>query len=149
MVFVSVTYYSSMNFDSPEAWFQRTEAYTGILQSLSKENTVINMKRINYEGNVVHKGIDYRFLSIGKRDTYFPFTLNRYIKNLKPDVVLVQGLHVPLQVILLRMILGKKVRIIAQNHAEKPLSGIKKYIQRWADRCIDAYLFASDRKSVV
>src|ERR1700722_18937407 len=110
MIYVSVTYYSSMNFDSPEAWFQRTEAYAGILQSLSTENTVINIKQINFEGNIIHKGIDYRFLSIGKRDTYFPLKLNRYIKNLKPDVVLVQGLHVPLQVMLLRLVLGKKVK---------------------------------------
>lgn len=143
MIYVSVTYHSSMNFDSPDDWFQRTAAYAGILECLSRDNTVINIKRINFKGNVIHKGIDYRFLNIGKRDTYFPFRLNKYIKNLKPDLVLVQGLHVPLQVILLRMALGKKVKIIAQNHAEKPLTGIKKYLQRWADRCIDAYLFAS------
>lgn len=143
MIYVSVTYHSSMNFDSPDDWFQRTAAYAGILECLSRDNTVINIKRINYEGNVIHKGIDYRFFNIGKRDTYFPFRLNRYIKNLKPDVVLVQGLHVPLQVILLRLVLGKRVKIIAQNHAEKPFTGIKKYIQRLADRCIDAYLFAS------
>jgi glycosyltransferase involved in cell wall biosynthesis len=59
-------------------------------------------------------------------------------------VVLVQGLHVPVQTILLRIVLGKKVKIIAQNHAEKPLKGIKKYLQKLACRCIDAYLFASD-----
>jgi glycosyltransferase involved in cell wall biosynthesis len=143
MIYVSVTYHSSMNFDSPGDWFQRTAAYVGILECLSRDNTVINIKRINYEGNIIYKGIDYRFLNVGKRDTYFPFKLNRYIKSLKPDVVLVQGLHVPLQVILLRLMLAKKVKIVAQNHAEKPLTGIKKYLQRWADRCIDAYLFAS------
>jgi len=144
MKYVSVTYYSSMNFDSPEAWFQRTEAYAGILQCLSKDNHVINIKRINYEGNVAHKGIDYRFLNIGKKDTRFPLKLNRYIKDLRPDIVLVQGLHVPMQTILLRLALGKKAKIIAQNHAERPFRGLKKYIQRWADRCINAYLFASD-----
>lgn len=108
MIYVSVTYHSSMNFASPDAWFQRTAAYVGILECLSRDNTVINIKRINYEGNVVHKGIDYRFLNIGKRNTNFPFKLNRYIKGLKPDVVLVQGLHVPIQVILLRMVVGKR-----------------------------------------
>jgi glycosyltransferase involved in cell wall biosynthesis len=113
------------------------------LEQLSKNNTVINIKRINYTGNVMYKGIDYRFPVIGKRDTLFPFKLNNYIKNLKPDIVIVQGLHVPIQTILLRIALGKKVKIIVQNHAEKPFTGPKKHLQKLADRCVDAYLFAS------
>ncbi|MBS1529910.1 MAG: glycosyltransferase family 4 protein [Bacteroidetes bacterium] len=143
MIYVSVTFYSSMEFDSPEAWIRRTESYAGILQCLGRENKVINLKRINYTGDVVYKNIDYRFHNIGRRDALFPLKLARYIKKLQPDVVLVQGLHVPAQTIVLRMILGKKVKIIAQNHAEKPSAGVKKWLQRMADKCIDAYLFAS------
>ena len=143
MIYVSVTYQPSFNFDTPESWFKRTQAYSGILQCLAKENTVINLKQINYEGECIHKGVRYNFFNFDKKSSYFPWKLNRYIKGLKPDVVLVQGLHVPLQVIQLRLLLGQKVKIIAQNHAEKPLTGIKKYLQRLADRCIDAYLFAS------
>jgi hypothetical protein len=48
-----------------------------------------------------------------------------------------------LQLIQLRLLLDKKTRIIAQHHAEKPFNGIKKYIQKLADKCVDAYLFAS------
>ncbi|MGZ3999812.1 MAG: hypothetical protein ACXVIY_04260 [Mucilaginibacter sp.] len=131
MIYVSVTYHSSINFDSPDDWFRRTAAYVGILECLSRDNTVINIKRINYQGNVVHKGIDYRFLNIGKRDTYFPFKLNTYIKNLKPDVVLVQGLHVPLQVILLRMILGKKLRSSHKTMLKSHLAGSKNISSAW------------------
>jgi glycosyltransferase involved in cell wall biosynthesis len=58
-------------------------------------------------------------------------------------VVFVQGLHEPLQVINLGMILNKKTKIIVQNHAEKPATGLKKYAQKIADRFVDAYLFAS------
>jgi len=143
MIYVSVTYYPSFDIDSPEKWFKRTEVYSGILQYLAKENTVINLKQINYEGEQIHKGIRYIFFNFGKKSTYFPWKLNRYVKSLKPDVVLVQGLHVPLQVIQLRLLLSKKVKIIAQNHAEKPMTGFKKYLQRLASRCINAYLFAS------
>lgn len=143
MIYVSVTYQPSFNFDTPESWFKRTQAYAGILQCLAKENTIINLKQINYEGECTHKDIRYNFFNFGKKPTYFPRKLNRYIKSLKPDVVLVQGLHVPLQVIQLRLLLGRKVKIIAQNHAERPLTGLKKYVQRLADKCINAYLFAS------
>jgi len=133
-----------MDVDSPKAWFARTEAYAGILQHLATENKVVNIKRINYTGLVGYKGVGYIFPGVGKRDTHFPFKLSKYIKTLKPDVVLVQGLHVPVQTMVLRKVLGKKVKIIAQNHAERPMRGLKKYVQRLADRCINAYLFASN-----
>jgi len=132
-----------MEFDSPEAWIQRTEAYAGILQCLGEQNKVINFKRINYTGDVIYKNIDYRFHHIGKRDTLFPFKLARHIKSLQPDIILVQGLHVPVQTIVLRKILGKTIKVIAQNHAEKPMPGIRKWLQQMADKCVDAYLFAS------
>jgi glycosyltransferase involved in cell wall biosynthesis len=77
------------------------------------------------------------------KEKYFPRRINRIVKNLKPDIVFVQGLHTPLQLILLGVQSGKKTRIIAQHHAEKPSVGIKKYLQKLADRYVDAYLFAS------
>ncbi len=143
MIYVFVTYNFSLNFDSPESWFKRTEAYVGVLSCLAKKNTIINIKQINYEGDHTHKGIQYRFVNFGEKETYFPRELNQYVKDQQPDVVFVQGLHVPLQIIQLRKVLGKQVKIIAQNHAEQPLTGLKKYLQRMADRRIDAYLFAS------
>jgi glycosyltransferase involved in cell wall biosynthesis len=41
------------------------------------------------------------------------------------------------------MQLGKRIKIMAQNHAERPFTGIKKILQQLADRCIDGYFFAS------
>jgi glycosyltransferase involved in cell wall biosynthesis len=143
MVYASVSYNYSPIFDTPASWFKRTEGYAGILECLSKTNTVINVKQINYEGNSTHKGVQYRFVDFGKKETWFPRQLNLYIKNLNPDVVIIQGLHHPLQLIQLRLLLNKKTKIIAQHHAEKPFTGIKKQIQRIADRYVDAYLFAS------
>jgi glycosyltransferase involved in cell wall biosynthesis len=143
MVYVSVSYNYSPNFDSPESWFKRTEGYNGILECLSKTHTVISIKQINYEGDCEHKSVQYRFVNFGKKKTYFPGRLNNYIKNLKPDVVIVQGLHHPLQLMQLGLLLSKKTKIIAQHHAEKPFTGLKKYVQRLADRFVDAYLFAS------
>lgn len=143
MVYVFVTYNFSLDCDSPENWFKRTAPYVGILHALSEKNTVINVKQINYEGDCIHLGIQYRFVNFGKKESHFPWKLNRYVKGLKPDIVFVQGFHVPLQVIQLRLLLGRKVKIITQNHAEKPQTGARKYLQRSASYCIDAYLFAS------
>ncbi len=143
MKYVSVSYNYSPTFDSPPSWFKRTEGYAGVLECLSKENVVISIKQINYEGECTHKGVQYHFVNFGKKKSYFPRQLNRFIKKLMPDIVWVQGLHHPLQLIQLHLLLGKHAKIIAQHHAEKPFTGIKKYIQKFADRYTDAYLFAS------
>ena len=143
MKYVSVTFSPSLNFDSPESWFERTAGYAGILFCLAKYNTVINIKQINYEGDCMHKGVHYYFPNFRRKDTYFPGELNRFVKSLEPDVVLVQGLHNPFQLIQLAVGLKKAAKIIVQHHAEKPATGIKKFFQKMADKLTDAYLFAS------
>ncbi len=143
MIYVSVSYNYSPLFDSPESWFKRTEGYAGILECLSKKHTVFNVKQINFEGKSIHNGVTYHFVDFGKKKTYFPRQLNQFVRDLNPDIVIVQGLHHPLQLIQLRWLLPRKTKMIAQHHAEKPFTGIKKYVQRIADRCVNAYLFAS------
>jgi glycosyltransferase involved in cell wall biosynthesis len=143
MNFVFVSYNYSQNFSSPEAWIDRIKAYIGSLECLSEQHTVTRVEQINYEGYYIHNGIRYCFTNFPKKKTLFPFRLNRYVICLNPQVVIISGLHYPLQTIQLRLMLGKKVKIIAQNHAERPFKGIKTYLQKLADRCIDAYLFAS------
>jgi glycosyltransferase involved in cell wall biosynthesis len=141
LVFVSYNY--SPDIHSSQEWLDRVKIYVGSLECLSKKHTVMRVEQINYTGNFLHNGVQYYCVDYGKKKNYFPGKLNRFVKSLQPDVVIVSGLHFPLQVIQLRFRLGKKAKIIAQNHAEKPFNGIKQYLQRLADKCIDAYFFAS------
>lgn len=143
MVYVFVTYNPSFEYDSPESWFKRTEGYTGALFRLAEKHTVINIKQINYEGYSLHKGVHYHFISSSRGRNFFAGKLNRLVKSFNPDIVFLQGLHTPVQFIQLGWQLSKKTKVIAQHHAEKPLTGVKKYFQRIADLYIDAYLFAS------
>ena len=144
MKFVFVSYVNTPAFDRPEDWVSRIKAYLGILHSLSKlGHTVISIDQINYEGEYLSNGVHHYFVNFGNYALYFPWQLHRFVKKLKPDIVVVNGLHFPLQIIQLRLQLGRKIRIIAQNHAEKPFPGIKKYLQLLADHCINAYLFCS------
>jgi glycosyltransferase involved in cell wall biosynthesis len=143
MKYVFVSYNYSPDIDSPEKWLDRIEIYRGALECLSKENEVIRIDQINYKGIFSHKGVQYYFVKNANKKLHFPRRLNRLVKDLKPDTVIVAGLHYPLETIQLRMQLGKKIKIIAQNHAEKPFTGIKKFLQKIADRCIDGYFFSS------
>jgi len=143
MLYVFVNYNYSPDFTSPESWIKRTTGYTGLLEQLSKNNAVISIKQINYEGIYTHNGVQHHFVNLNTKKTFFPGRLNRYVRSLNPDIVFVQGLHQPLQVIQLRALVNKKAKFIVQHHAEKPFTGMKKYIQRLADPLVDAYLFAS------
>src|SRR6187402_240320 len=143
MKFVFASYNKNEGFTQPMVWLKRTGLYSGILASLSKSHQVISIEQINYEGQCTHGGVQHKFMRFGKRSLYFPIKLNRAIQQLQPDVVVIHGLHYPLQVIQLRLLLGEKIKIIVQNHAEQPFAGPKKYLQRWASNFIDAYLFAS------
>lgn len=143
MRLIFTSYINSPDYDQPEAWLKRIEAYTGILQSLSYDHTVIGIERINYEGEYEQQGVHYFFIRLKSKIVRFPFRMHRLIKRLKPDVVFINGFIFPLQIIQLRLKLGWGVKIIVLHRAEKPFKGIKRYLQKLADKCVDAYLFAS------
>lgn len=141
IVFLSYSY--SPDIDSPQAWMNRIKYYTGWAECLATDHEVIRVDQINYEGSCTHNGIQYYFVDDGKRKNYFPARLNRFVQALNPDLVLVSSFLAPLQVIQLRGCLGKNVKIILQHHAEKPMTGFKKYVQRYAASKANGFLFAA------
>jgi glycosyltransferase involved in cell wall biosynthesis len=143
MIYVSVTYDYVPGYNTTESWFYRSRAYTGILEHLGKKETVIDVIRIDFEGTYIHQQVEHRFVDFSKKKTHFPLKLNRLVKTLNPEIILLQGLHNPVQFLQLRLLAKKGVKVIAHHHAEKPFTGIRKTLQQLADRYIDAYLFAS------
>jgi glycosyltransferase involved in cell wall biosynthesis len=143
MRFVFVSYNYSPDINNPQDWINRINFYVGSLECLSKTNTVIRIDQINYEGNFTHNGVQYFCVKFSGNKNYFPIKLHHFIKSLQPDIVIVSSFHFPIQVVQLRLLLGKEIKIIVQNHAEKPFTGIKKYLQRIADKYINAYFFAA------
>lgn len=104
---------------------------------------VIVIEHINYEGEKMMGELKYRFFKRKSRFVHIPFKTLRYIQRQRPDIVITQGLIFPLQVIALRLKMGRKCPIIVQHHGEKPFTGIKRRLQQIADKCITAYLFTA------
>jgi glycosyltransferase involved in cell wall biosynthesis len=142
MKIVFTSYVSAPDFNDPEAWLKRIDGYVGILEALAQRHEVIAIERINFEGMVKRKSVHYYFLR-QKGKAYFHAKMHRFIKSLKPDIVFVNGLIFPLQVIQLGLVLGKATKIVTQNHAEKPGTGLKRILQRIADRYIRTYFFTA------
>lgn len=143
MKIVFAGYNKTDTVDNPEQWLKRTAIYSGVLSALAKDHHIISIEAINYEGKLLQNGVNYKFMRFSKLGLKFPFKLHAAIQQLEPDVVFIHGLHFPLQVMQLRLFLGKNVKIIVQHHAEHPFTGIKKHLQRLADSSVNAYLFAS------
>lgn len=140
------TYVYTPEFHEPGTWLNRIKGYKGILEDLSLRNEVLSIDQISYEGRYHLNGVEYHF----KRFPYkhkigrlFPLRQHRYMQQLQPDVVIVHGLHFAVQTIMLRLKLGRKVKIIAQHHAERPAGGIHKVLRWMASHCIDAYMFTA------
>ena len=144
MKIVSTSYINTAAFNDPDAWLQRINFFTGILEKLAKKYQVESIEQINYGGLLERKGVKYHFLNFKKPKLYFPWQLHEYIKKLQPDIVFVNGFIFPLQIIQLRLKLGKSVKIIVINHAEKPATGIRKFLQKQADRVVDKYFFTAE-----
>jgi glycosyltransferase involved in cell wall biosynthesis len=141
--FVFTSYASAPEYDQPERWLDRIRGYTGILENLNRTNKVIGIERINYQGELEHKGVQYIFMRFSNKVERFPFRMHRLIKKMKPDVVFINGFIFPLQIIQLKLKLGKGVKILILHRAEKPFNGVRKYLQVIADKCVNGYLFAS------
>jgi len=140
------TYVTIPEFHQPDAWLHRIEGFKEILEKLSADNEVLSIEQISYEGIYHFNGVEYhfkRFRYKHKLARFFPFQQHRYMRQLRPDAVIVHGLHFAIHTIQLRLKLGWKVKIIAQHHAEKPGKGIRKWIQWIASHCIDAYMFTA------
>ena len=143
MKIISTGYNKTGEFTNPQDWLKRISFYTGIMEELAKKHEVISIERINYEGVCQQNGVQYHFINLKKSVVLFPGLMHRFIKKQHPDVVLVHSFNFPLQVIQLAWALGRKTKIIVQNHAERPSSGLRKIFQRIADRYVSAYLFTS------
>lgn len=143
MKIVSTSYVNTPEYTDPEKWLDRISFYTGLLEELANQYQVESIEQINYNGKLERNKVVYHFLNFRKKKLYFPFKLHSYIRNLNPDIVFVNGFIFPFQVIQLRKTLGQRVKIIVLHRAERPFSGVRRYLQKMADKAVDAYLFVS------
>lgn len=143
MNLVSITYTKKSQFDRPEDWLYHIRPYIGVLEELGRYFTVFSIDRIQFSGDFFLRGVFHCFPEVSGRRLTVALRLNRLASNFKPEVVLVQGMNFPLQVMLLRWRLGRRVKIIVQNHAEKPGKGLRGWLQRLSDPFINAYLFTA------
>jgi glycosyltransferase involved in cell wall biosynthesis len=143
MKIVFTSYIRINSFTDPEIWLERIKGYIGILEALSKYYEVFSIEQINYEGELNKNGVKYFFKKFNDKNPASPVHQHEFIKKLNVNIIVVHGMHFPRQVIHLRKTIGKHAKIIEQNHAETPFSWPINYLQKWADKRVNAYMFTS------
>jgi glycosyltransferase involved in cell wall biosynthesis len=148
MRIVFVSYHYSPDINSPREWTDRIKFYIGWAEKLAEIHTVIRVDQVNFEDIFIQNKIRYHCINGSKINKFFPWKLHRLVRSLNPDIVIVSSFMFPVQVIQLRVLLGRNVKIFVQHHAEKPFPGIKKIVQHFASRLVDLYLFASKEMGI-
>lgn len=143
MKIVSLTYARNNGYKDPEAWISRIASATRVLEVLAGFADVVSVHCIGYEGTLRRSGMQFVFLRLSRIQSLFPLKFHRLVKGYQPDVVIVHGIIFPLQVILLRLQLGKDVTIVVQDHLGGPHRFLRNLLQRLADRFTHIYLFTS------
>ncbi|MEP6673927.1 MAG: glycosyltransferase family 4 protein [Ferruginibacter sp.] len=143
MKIVFISYSSQLTYKDPLLWIEKISNFSALMNALVPYCSIAYIKQTGYEGIIQKNNVDYIFLRSINKKPRFPWRLNKALKKLRPDIVIVSGIRSPLQVMLTKLQLGKKVRLIGKHHAESPPTGFRKILQRFADRCFDAYLFTS------
>ena len=140
---VDIVYHHHSEFNQPLQVLEKHAPSLGFADFIQHSIQFIFVKHLDYNGIEYINGKAYAFFRGRNKFWHIPFKTHRYMKSQNPDIVMVEGLVFPLQLMSLKWTLGKNCRIIVQHHGEKPFKGIKGILQKMADRDINAYLFTS------
>lgn len=141
--FVDLTFQANTEYPDPQSLIGAQWHSLGYIDHLKEWLSPVVIKHIDNERFQFRNDSYYRFFRSKNRFGYIPFQTLKYMKAVRPDIVLVQGLIFPIQVMALRLALGSRCKVIVQHHGEHPSGHLKKWLQQMANRYINAYLFTA------
>ncbi len=143
MHLLDLTYHGHPSITRPEEVRALHAPAIGFARFVKKPLHIRFVKHAGFEGSDEDEGIAYQFFTSKNSFWRIPFRTHRFVNHQAPDVVLVQGLAFPLQV--LHLLLTKKgtTRLLLQHHGESPYRGIKGWIQKRVCRRADGFVFTS------
>jgi glycosyltransferase involved in cell wall biosynthesis len=157
MKIINISHVSFPEEHDPQAWIGKSSFFKGIWEAVAQKDKVIFIDFINYSGTVERNGLEYRFLKRSRNALRLPWQVHRMIAREDPDAVIVHGTRFPLQTLSLRFFLKRKCKLIVQNHdnhwSQRSLKQrfkrpLQQYLQRMADKYIDAYFFTHATQAV-
>lgn len=141
-----VNYACRPDVSSPDQLLDGIPALEGWASSLSAAGCTVGVfQGFSHDAHLARDGVDYRLIGgaftpdLSRRR--LPLRLHRLTAGWNPDVVHLNGLTYPLQLIHLRRCLARSCAVVAQHHAERPMRGVRQPVQRFALRQADGVMF--------
>lgn len=141
-----VNYAARSGVTEPEELIEGTPALDGWASSLRKAGCGVRVfQGFVHDDQIERQGVDFRF--VGGRFSpdlsrwNVPLRLHRCVASWRPDVVHLNGLSYPLQLIHLRSCLDRSCAVVVQHHGERPMRGLRRSVQRFALHLSDGALF--------
>jgi len=138
---IDLTFYANEEFDDPVELVVSQQHSYGYICFIKNKLNIKVVKHFVRDAKVWVNGVPYTLFRGINKPGYISFKTLRHLAAEKADIILVQGLGFPVQVLMLRLWMGKKTTIIAQHHAERPMKRIGRLLQKMADKYIQGYLF--------
>lgn len=125
--------------------------YTTLSQLCESQTTagarVTVLQRFWRDEDVAWQGVTYHLRRAGAGLHAKPWTLavplHRLVGGLRPDIVHINGLMFPTQVLQLRVWFAPKTPIVVQHHGEQPTSQKMLWLQRYCLGAADGFLFTA------
>jgi glycosyltransferase involved in cell wall biosynthesis len=139
---VDITFHANSEYADTAALLKAQQASLFYIDAIAEKTEVTVIKHVSAETEIIEKDHFKFFVAKNKRGYISRRTVG-HLKELEPDVIIVHGLSFPFHILRLKMMLGKKTKLIAWHHAERPAQWPKKILYWLADQCIAKYLFTS------
>lgn len=138
-----ITFYSNKTYASPSQLIRAQLTSLAYIDHVKESVSVSVIKHSNFKTTIQHNSTPFYFLKGNNSFFHLPLTSCFLLRKIKPEVILVQGLIFPVQIILLRLVTGRSPKIIVQHHGEHPFGLWKRWFQKLAGKCVNAYLFTA------
>lgn len=139
--FIDISFHANSEYGTAEELVDAQRVAMLYLDHLERDTQVISVKHVTRGSITPGTYGRYNFFQGRNRFGYLSLSTTRFLMSTKPDILFVNGLIFPVQVVLLKKILGRRTKIILRHRADQPGNRIKKALQRLADKSVDAYFF--------
>jgi len=143
LLLIDITFHANTEYADTDELIKAQYSSLNYVNVMKHKLSIEVIKHIGNHAMVIKEHPGIKFFRGKNSFFYIPFTTLRYLKHKRPDIILVQGLKFPFQLIALKWLLGKRVKIIAKHHADHPPAWPKSLVQKFADKYTDSYLFTS------
>src|SRR4051812_32088676 len=115
MKVIDVVYYSHNDSSSTKEVIEKHAPSFGYIPFLQDKVDIQLVKHFKNEVKEEVNGVPVIFFKRQNKFWHIPFKTHQYIRSAKPDIVIIEGLVFPLQLIVLKLLLGKRCAIIVQH----------------------------------